>query len=133
MTGQQPARKGTILIPSGPVRHLHFVCSDPVFYPRYGMEAVLVVNISTIKADCSYDATCVLNSQDHPFITNPSYVFYYRADIFSVDRIAMNIADGTFQTHQDCNDATFQRILAGFNVSPDVKGKVLSFYRKYCV
>lgn len=132
MSEYSPARKGTILIPSGSKNHLHFVCSDPVFYPSVGKDCVLVVNISTADAAIDYDKTCVLDVGDHPFIKHPSYVYYRRADIFGADNIARNVADGTFDVHRDCTDGTFKRILDGFDISDEVRPKIHKFYEKYC-
>lgn len=126
------AKKGTILIPSGPVKHLHFVCSDPVFYPKTAKESILVVNISSIQEGLEHDETCVLDVGDHPFIAHPSYVYYRKADIFGADTVKRNIDDGTFDVHEPCGDGTFKRILEGFDISEDVTGKVLNFYQKYC-
>ncbi len=132
MTEYSPTKKGTVLIPSGSKDHLHFICSDPVFYPRTGKESVLVVNISSIKPDIEHDTSCVLDVGDHPFITHPSYVYYLKADIFSTENIARNVADGYFDTHEDCGDKTFTRILAGFEISDDVRPKPFRFYEKHC-
>lgn len=129
---QAVARKGTILIPTGPVKHLHFVCSDPVFYPQYTKECVLVVNITSIKEGLEHDASCLLDVGDHPFITHPSYVYYRKADIYGADNLTRNIADGSFDVHDVCGEATFKRILEGFTISEDVTPKVLSFYQKHC-
>ncbi|WP_282167105.1 hypothetical protein [Shewanella japonica] len=130
--GYNPVSRGTILIPSGSKDHLHFVCSDPVFYPPTQKESVLVVNISSIKDDIGYDSSCVLDVGDHPFITHPSFVYYLKADIFGADNIARNVADGTFQVHEDCTDETFVRILDGFDISDDVRPKPFRFYEKHC-
>ncbi len=127
-----PARKGTVLIPSGPTDHLHFVCCDPVFYPKQAKECVLLVNISTIKPDIDYDRTCIVQVGDHPFVTRASYIYYRKADIFGSNSLSRNVADGTFQAHQPCSDELFSRILNGFDISEDVRGKVKNFYSMYC-
>lgn len=132
MTGNAVAKKGTILIPSGPTKHLHFVCSDPVFYPRVGKECVLLVNISSINGDIIHDSTCELNVGDHPFITKPSYVYYKKAELFGSENIERNVAAGEFQIHAPCDEDVFKRILKGFDASDDVSRKVYNFYEKYC-
>ncbi|WP_202986249.1 hypothetical protein [Vibrio cholerae] len=128
----QPASKGTILIPTGPVKHLHFVCCDPVFYPSYAKDSVLVVNISTVRMGLEHDETCILNVGDHPFVVQPSYVYYAEAQIAGCDTISRNVAAGTFNVHQPCSDETFRRILGGFSVSDYVTPKILKFYERYC-
>lgn len=127
-----PTKKGTILIPSGATDHLHFVCSDPIYYPHTGKESVLVVNISSIKDGIEYDSSCILTPGDHPFIKHPSYVYYYKADIFGAENIALNVANGSFEVRQNCEDETFTRILNGFDISDDVRPKPFRFYEKHC-
>jgi hypothetical protein len=70
-----PMKKGTVLMPTGPVDHLHFICSDPVYYPAKVKECVLIVNISSIDDGSDYDQTCILNAEEHPFIKHPSYIY----------------------------------------------------------
>lgn len=132
MDGFSPARKDTVLIPSGPTDHLHFVCCDLVFYPKQAKECVLLVNISTIKQDIDYDLTCIVEVGDHPFVTRPSYIYYRKADIFGADSLSRNVAEGAFQVHQPCSDELFTRILNGFDISEDVRLKVKKFYSNYC-
>lgn len=128
-----PARKGTILIPSGPTDHLHFICSDPVFYPYLAKECLLLVNISTVDPDLETDSACILQAGDHPFIRHNSYVYYRKADIFGVDSVSRNVAEGNFIAHAPCTDDIFQRILDGFAISEEVKPKIRSFYERYCI
>ena len=125
-------KKGTILIPTGPVEHLHFICCDRVFYPNLNKECVLLVNTSSIDQDIEYDQTCVLNIGDHPFVTHPSYIYYRKADIFGADSINRNIAEGNFAIHQSCSDEVFEKILYGFETSDEVRIKIKKFYYKYC-
>jgi hypothetical protein len=126
-------RKGTILIPANAASHLHFVCSHPVLYPNKAKECVLLVNISSVKNNIPIDGTCLLNIGDHPFITKPSFVYYKKAEIFSVTGINQQIAEGNYMVQEDCDDEVFSRILNGFAVSDDVKRNVFKFYEKYCL
>jgi hypothetical protein len=130
--GPVPTSKGTILIPSYSKHHLHFVCSDPAFYPDKGKECVLLVNISSIKPNAPYDNTCVLECGDHPFIITPSFVYYKMAELYSVAGIQQQVLEGNYSVKEDCGDIVFGRILNGFTVSEDVKRKVLKFYTKHC-
>ena len=126
-------RKGTILIPAHSSPHLHFVCNDPVYYPQKDKECVLLVNISSIKSGVPLDSTCILNIGDHPFVSKPSFIYYKKAEIFSVVGIEQQIAEGSYTLREDCSDEVFTRILAGFELSEDVALKVYKFYQKYCV
>ncbi|RLA18787.1 MAG: hypothetical protein DRQ56_06745 [Gammaproteobacteria bacterium] len=122
---------GTILIPSGPADHLHFVCCAPVLYPQLAKECLLLVNISTIDPSLSHDPACILSPGDHPFINRPSYVYYRKADIFGCASIAQELIDGTFTTHASASDEIINRVLAGFSESREVRPKPLAFYNKY--
>ena len=126
-------RKGTILIPANSASHLHFVCSNSILYPNMAKECVLLVNISSVKNNTPIDSTCLLNIGDHPFITKPSFVYYKKAEIFSVTGINQQIAEGNYTVKEDCDNEVFNRILNGFSISDDVKLKVLRFYEKYCL
>lgn len=128
-----PFKKGSLLIPSGPARHLYIICNDPVFYPEKGKECILAVNITSIQPNVYHDDTCILNHGEHNFIHHPSFVFYKKADIFGAERIVQNLADGTISIHDDFNDAVFEKILTGFQQSNDVKWKIRSFYDRFCL
>ena len=127
-----PLCKGTLLIPSGGTDHLFFICNDPVFYPRLAKECFLAVNISTVKLGIEHDSTCILNIGDHPFVQHPSFVYYKKADIFGSVTVSQQIAAGDIRTHAPTNDQTFERILAGFGISPHVIPRIKSFYHNYC-
>lgn len=129
---QVPIRKGTLLIPTGGTNHLFFVCNDPIFYPNLARECFLAVNISSIKAGIEHDTTCILAVGDHPFVRHPSFVYYKNANILGSVTVSQRIASGDIHTHQPCDDPTFTRILAGFDVSPYVVPRVKTFYKKYC-
>ena len=80
-----------------------------------------------------YDKTCILKIGEHPFIKRDSYILYRKAEIFGVNSISRNIDDGSFSTHQPFNDVTFEKILAGFAISKEVRPKIKSFYNKFCI
>ncbi|MGX9277386.1 hypothetical protein ACWXWL_06535 [Pantoea ananatis] len=133
MTKFQPYKKGTVLALSGKGDHLHVICNDPVFYPVQGFDCVLAVNISSVKAGIPFDSTCRLYVGDHPFVKKESYVVYDRAVIWRVDNMAKQESDGNLKPHKDdMPDATFQRILAGFDISEDVEPKILKFWKSNC-
>lgn len=130
--GYRPARKGTILIPTGAVNHLHFICSDPTFYPATNDERVLIVNISTLKEHAYYDRTCILDRGDHPFIKHPSFVYYREALISSRERLSFGVETGVLTPHDPFEEHVIEKVLHGFSISQDVKYKVFRFYERYC-
>lgn len=127
-----PVKKGTVLIPSGKSNHLSIICCDPVYYPRTLTDSVLIVNISTVTSMPHVDDACILHKGDHPFINHDSFVFYSRADIFSVNSLKNNVDNGNFTPHKPCCDQVFTRVLNGFNVSKHTPYKVKQFYNNYC-
>jgi len=128
-----PMRKGTVLIPTGPTKHLHFICCNPVYYPNLVKECVLVVNISSIEEELEFDNSCILDVGDHSFVKRPSYIYYRKAEILGADSISRNIAEGNFSIHQPCEDIVFNKILDGFNTSEEVKFKIKRFYENFCI
>lgn len=127
-----PVRKGTILIPSGRANHLSIICCDPVYYPRTLTDSVLIVNISTVSNMPHVDHTCILSVGEHPFIHHDSFVFYNKADIYSVNSLVDNVTNGNFVCHEPCSEAVFAKILSGFDVSKSLSYKVKQFYLKHC-
>ena len=133
MTAYHPLRKGTLLIFSGSCEHLHIICNDPVFYPNYNKESILVVNISSIRDAIEHDPTCIFNGREHPFIKHPSYVYYNKADILGVNTVCNEVDNGNIKTHQNFTENHFNKILEGFSVSKFVTPKIKRFYEKYCL
>lgn len=128
-----PTRKGTILIPSGRVKHLHFICCDPVFYPHQQTDCILAVNISSINDGSTYDDSCILTSDDHSFIKHPSYVYYAKAAIFGAVSVSQQVSSGDFDIHDPCSEEALKKILDGFQISENVTFKVKRFFENYCI
>lgn len=129
----QVFRKGTLLIPTGPVKHLHVVMNDPVYSPEHRDERVLVVNISSIKDDCTYDDSCVLKPGCHPFVKQPSYVYYRDAAALVVPRIIEKVELGEFDLHHPVDQDLYLRVLNGFNTSKHVKPKIKRFLKQHVI
>jgi len=129
----RPLRKGTLLIFSGPCEHLHIICNNPVFYPRYSKDSILVVNISSINDAIEPDPTCTFHGGEHPFIQHPSYAFYNKADILGVNTVCREVDNGNIRTHQNFSESQFDKILRGFAISKFVTPKIKRFYEKYCI
>ncbi|MEN9868974.1 MAG: hypothetical protein RL748_4564 [Pseudomonadota bacterium] len=67
-----------LLIPSGPQgSHLFIVLNDPKPLPGYGNgDHCVLANISSIKPHIAHDETCLVQVGTHPFVTQPSFVYY---------------------------------------------------------
>ena len=67
-----PAKKGTLLVPSGPTgMHLHVILTDAC---QDGLH--LRVPVSSIPKKGFHDPTCVIEPGEHSFIKRKSYVLY---------------------------------------------------------
>jgi len=124
-------KKGTLLIPTGAVRHLHIVMNDPVFSPEHKRESVLLVNLSSIKEGLPYDDACVLEAGEHSFIRHPSYVHYRGAVISSVSRITDKVGLGDYTALEPVSNELYASVLKGFSVSRYTALEVMRFIRKY--
>jgi hypothetical protein len=129
---QRIIRKGTLLIKTGAVHHLHIVCNDPVLYPRLARAAFLCVNVSSVPTGIGFDTTCLLNTGDHSFIRHASFVYYDRAAIFGEETVLAQLDSGDIVAHELVSDALFSRLLDGFEKSRFVAPKIRHFYLKFC-
>lgn len=103
------------LYPSGPQNKLHLsvVCSNQVATP----DMRLLVNITTLRGLKSDDYTCIVETNEHPFVTHRSYVAYRHATLRSVNKINGCIKSGLFVQKPDLDPAVLQRVLDGFKHS----------------
>lgn len=128
-----PYRQGTILAPVGGKNHLHVVCNNPIYYPIYGCDSILVVNITTVyPAPAHHDPACLLYKGEHPFIVHDSYVYYADAIVWKVPNVVSREQSGELIQHADITNDVFQRVLDGFQLSDFTSGKILKFFHQYC-
>jgi len=120
-----PYKKGTVLIPAGPTKHLFAIITDKCPAGEH-----LLVNLTSIRAGIKHDSTCEVRAGDHPFVKHNSYVDYRRAETMTAARIAARVDDGTFSVHDDLSDALLQAFRDGVEDSEDVKQRVTDYYLK---
>lgn len=125
-----PYSKGTVLAPSGPVDHLHIVCSDPIYSAEHGCDVVLVVNISSVPAAGPFDSSCELDAGDHAFVRHQSYLVYSHSVLWRCPTIIDKVDSGEYRTHDDVSDAVMQKIMGGFTTSQRTPFKVLRFIQR---
>lgn len=66
----------TLLVPSGSQgNHLFVVLTDPTNFDGHPPQCCISVALCTIRTT-PYDATCVVQLGEHPFVTSPSYIAY---------------------------------------------------------
>jgi hypothetical protein len=129
VSGSIVYRKGTLLILTGPVDHLHIVMNDPVYFPESGVEAVLLVNVTSVRG--AHDDACVLSPGCHPFVRYQSFVSYRHAAIVSAVKLSNEIANGDISTDSPVDEELFGSIRAGFEKSKFVTPKVRRFLKNY--
>lgn len=128
-----PYRKGTVLAPSGPVDHLHIICSDPIYSAEHGCDVVLVVNISSVPTAGPYDNSCVLRPGDHPFVRHQSYLVYSRAVLWRCPAITDKVGSGEYRTHEDLSESVMLRVIEGFNSSLHTAFKIVRFVQRHAL
>jgi hypothetical protein len=105
-----------------PILHLWVVVSEPAGNPA----TVATVSFTTRRR--LSDDTVVLDVGDHPFIKQPTVVYYSDARIREVRKIEQGIRDGTVHLREDVSSALLTRIRDGFLRSP----AVVPHIRDYC-
>lgn len=118
-----PVCGDALFIPSGPQgNHLFIVLNDPQPLPGYGAaDHCVMVNLSSIEADIPYDATCVLQPGQHPFIVRPSYVYYRGTRIERANHIRNCIQTGIFTRRPPPFAPDLVAVIKhGLNASPKV-------------
>jgi hypothetical protein len=112
-----------LLIPTGPVPHLHFVCSDPMDLRGYPPKSCLVFNVST-PSGINPDRTCVIAAGAHPFISHESIIMFGRAQFLQAAAMEQNVASGQWPSEPDADPALVKRILACGDTAPRASGGI---------
>lgn len=125
MTGENIRRGSTLLI-SGThqnpdIHHLCLILSEP---PDHEPRQVLYVPVITARRKC--DMTCVLDVGDHDFIVHKSCVHYARADVRTVEQLAMR---GSLK--EPLTDDVLERVCDGIFASPHSRPWVRKFYETH--
>lgn len=110
-----PYELASYLGPYGETPHLFAVMNDPC---KDGL--CMTIMMSTIKADRSYDTTCVLNPGDHSFIVKPTQVVYRLATTMRADHINNMMAKHIYVQREDWLPAVFNQIAAGIHASDNI-------------
>lgn len=113
---------GTALhIPSGPDgKHLHISLHAPRDFEGYRRQSCVLVCISTVRL-APYDATCVLEPGEHPFIVTKSYVAYRHTRLDAFADLASLVAKGLFSPAQTASPQLVQKLREGLYTSPHTK------------
>jgi hypothetical protein len=104
----------TLLVPSGPGRHLFFLLLGPVILPGYGPRPqIAMASATTLRGGVPFDDACVLNPGDHPFIQHRSYIAYRYLRIDTADHVDSMVVTAGWLPHEPCTPELLGRIIAG--------------------
>lgn len=102
--------------------HLFVVLNDPKTFSGYGPNpCIALVNLSTVRAEVSYDNTCVLQAGCHPFVVRESYVVYRSARIDQEAHLISLVQRSLFSPHDPMPAEVFSKIKNGLAASPFTK------------
>lgn len=120
----QAAPGCTLLVPSGPGKHLHVVVLGPVVVQGYGTAPqVAMVSVTSKRPGIHCDAACEIAPGEHEFVQRESYVAYRYLRIDAEAHAAKLIGDGIWTAHAPCSAALFERIRAGVCASQFTRGE----------
>jgi len=89
----------------------------------------IMVNVTTQRPHS--DKTTILNAGEHPFIRQPSVVFYSDARTVDTRLLDAAVQRGAYRGHAAFDAAVLGRIQAGVAVSPFTPRKIKSAYAAY--
>lgn len=123
-----PVQRATLLIPSGPSKHLFILLTDPTDLPPSDTKHSLIVGLASIRQGRPYDATCCIYVGDHPFIKHDSYVYYYYSKIEETRKLIDGYKQGFFDHKETLDSAIFARVCKGLLESRQTPLKIKQFY-----
>ena len=121
------SRAGTLLIPSGPtnntgLKHLHIVCTDPCVR---GYQMLVSV---TTWTNHLCDGTCILEADDHDWLTHQSWVMYRKTRLEEATTLDNGVDLGIFIPKQMMQNEVFDRVVAGICLSPQTPRKMKNYF-----
>lgn len=120
-----------LLVPSGPGDHSHLftIALGPMVLPNHGgQEHVVMVSVTSIKADFPHDPACVLTPGDHAFLIRDSYIYYREPRVESVLHVRKMVASRTWTPHERCSKEVLDRIVDGFEHSKRVPRHIRALF-----
>lgn len=120
-----PYPRGTILIPTDTTQHLFIIITK-----QCGAGFHLLLNISSIRAGKFYDPACVFAGGEHPFIKQPSFVFYERAEQKQAKSISDLVAKAYYTEKAALDQVHFAKVCEGIMQSKFTKPWVKEYFRK---
>lgn len=94
--------------------HLHIIISDP----SLNTDRIVTVNFTSWRED--KDQSCIVESNEHPFITHRSCIDYRREQLISLSDYERVMESGNLISHDPVSEVLLKRILAGAEISPHI-------------
>jgi hypothetical protein len=113
-----PKKGCSLLIPSGTANspdkhHLFFIVSE-----RCADGFHRLFSACSIKEGITYDATCILAPEHHPFIKTPSYILYAKPEKLRAEGIIKCVTGWLYTPKEDCPPDVLKQICNGIAASP---------------
>jgi hypothetical protein len=120
-----PYPRGTILIPTDNTKHLFIIVTK-----LCSAGCHLLLNVSSIRDGKFHDPACVFAGGEHPFIKNPSYVYYQMADQKRAQSISDLVAKAYYTEKDALDPIHFTNVCDGIMQSKFTKPWVKEYFRK---
>lgn len=124
-----PQKGGTILVVSGPAHdpdryHLFVILTEPVGTPKQ----VLIVPVDKLVDGEYHDDSCLLEYQEHEFITTKSFINYKFSCLIEAEKLCKGVEEGKIKTREDVTNDVLERACFGLVTSPRTPYKCNNFY-----
>ncbi len=117
------------------ITHLYIVLTEPEEHG--GKVVVATASVTSMSSSQlsgrkkKVDETVVLNKGDHPAISHPSFVFYKRAKLWSVDELLIYLNDEQALCKDAMNEKVLEKIQYGLLSSDNTPEEVREFSEQY--
>jgi len=126
-----PSAKCTLLVPTPlahkqNLHHLMLIITDPINIPP---PSVIVTPLNTYFDDC--DQTCILNVNEHSFITHKSFINFKESRIREVTKLEKGVQVGLFKIKDDLCNELYKKICDGFETSTAMDTLIKGIYKRF--
>lgn len=119
MSAWYPRAGECLLIDSGPIgKHLFVLVLDKQINNKLH---VLSVPISTARESARIDESCIIQSGEHLFIKDVSFVEYRNSRLDPADILLDRVKEKTFIPHEPVSQELLKKIIDGLKVSREIK------------
>lgn len=109
-----------------PKFHLSVILNDP-----NELDEMLIVPISSIKQGSEFDPVCVIEEDEHPWLSRKSFAIYKYAYPKTVP-VLRNISELDIVVQEDASDELIDKLIQGALDSKTIKPKLRRFAEEHC-